>query len=664
MTRRLPVVPALLLTLLGLTSLAETARAQTADLTVAATHLASFAQGQAGATYTITVTNVGTAATAGGVIVTDTLPVGLAATFMSGTGWTCTLAALTCSRSDALAPAASYPVINLTVTVAADAAASVTNSVTVSGGGQTNTANDTATDGTPVCRVAASSSLTMPVTTFLHSYRVAFRTPTRLAVDADDNVYIADPAAGELLVRARDGAVLAVRRDLGNPVSIAVDAAGRTYVGDGAAGRVRVFDAAGIPLFDLGAGDGEFGHPGSIAVDPGTGEVYVTDTARHAVRVFTAAGALARSWGGSGSSERNFQVPTGIAFDALRGQVLVMDQLNYSLKVYDPGGNFLFCIGTSKLLSGGFFNPATGPARTLAAGQGVRVDALGRIFVTDAFQGQVFVLDPVGKLLGTIGTFGDADGQLRVPTDLVIDRAGRLFVASSNNARVEIFGLDAYADAEATVPALVSLNPATIDVTAGDAVANVTVTLPGRDPARADGASIRVNGLPPSGTAIGDADGDGVPDLLLTLPASALAATFAPALSGTVTATGVIDGLTFTGRAELAVTRAALVDADGDGVPDPADACPATPAGATVNADGCSVLQLCPCAGPAPGSAWRDHGEFYDCRQNAIAGLMATGRYTTELGTLFIEGARSSHCGTPAAPPAAALRGSPAGASR
>jgi hypothetical protein len=267
-------------------------------------------------------------------------------------------------------------------------------------------------------------------------------------------------------------------------------------------------------------------------------------------------------------------------------------------------------------------------------------------------------------LLGAIGSFGDGDGQLRVPTDLVIDGGGRLFVASSNNARIEIFGLDAHVDAEAIVPALVSLLPATIDVTASDAVANVKVTLPGRDPAGADAASIRVNGLLPSGTAIGDADGDGVPDLLLTLPASALAATFAPAVSGTVTATGLIGGLAFTGRAELTVTRVAIVDADGDGVPDPVDACPATPAGAKVNAGGCSVLQLCPCAGPAPGSTWRDHGEFYDCRQNAIAGLMAEGHYTTELGTLFIEGARSSHCGTPAAQPAAALRRSPAGASR
>ena len=58
------------------------------------------------------------------------------------------LGTLTCTRSDALAAGASYPVITLTVNVANNAAASVTNPLRVSGGGQTNTANDTATDPT------------------------------------------------------------------------------------------------------------------------------------------------------------------------------------------------------------------------------------------------------------------------------------------------------------------------------------------------------------------------------------------------------------------------------------------------------------------------------------------------------------------------------------
>jgi uncharacterized repeat protein (TIGR01451 family) len=120
------------------------------DLTIVKTHTGNFTQGQVGATYSLTVTNSGTAATSGVVSVVESAPTGLTITAMSGTGWTCVLASFTCTRSSALAAAASYPVITVTVTVAINAPASLTNSVTVSGGNQANTTNDTATDPTTI----------------------------------------------------------------------------------------------------------------------------------------------------------------------------------------------------------------------------------------------------------------------------------------------------------------------------------------------------------------------------------------------------------------------------------------------------------------------------------------------------------------------------------
>ena len=125
----------------------------TSDLTVTKTHTGSFIQGDTGKTYTITVKNSGVAATSGSVSVVDTLPAGLTATAMAGTGWTCTLGTLSCTRSDVLAAAASYPAITLTVNVSAGAPASVTNMVTVSGGGEGNTGNNQASDPTTIVTV-------------------------------------------------------------------------------------------------------------------------------------------------------------------------------------------------------------------------------------------------------------------------------------------------------------------------------------------------------------------------------------------------------------------------------------------------------------------------------------------------------------------------------
>jgi uncharacterized repeat protein (TIGR01451 family) len=122
---------------------------QLADLTIAKTHTGNFGQGEFGATYTITVSNVGPGATIGPVTVSDTLPDGLIASAISGSGWTCpTLTS--CNRSDVLAPGDSYPAITLTVNVAVNAPASVTNTATVSGGGELNLTNDSATDPTTI----------------------------------------------------------------------------------------------------------------------------------------------------------------------------------------------------------------------------------------------------------------------------------------------------------------------------------------------------------------------------------------------------------------------------------------------------------------------------------------------------------------------------------
>ncbi|HVH34525.1 MAG TPA: Ig-like domain repeat protein, partial [Tahibacter sp.] len=125
-----------------------------ADLTIAKSHAGNFTQGQTGATYTLTTSNVGGSPTSGAVTVMDTLPAGLTATAISGVGWTCTLGTLTCTRSDALAAGGSYPAITLTVNVAGNAPASVTNTAAVSGGGQTNTANDTASDPTTITQLS------------------------------------------------------------------------------------------------------------------------------------------------------------------------------------------------------------------------------------------------------------------------------------------------------------------------------------------------------------------------------------------------------------------------------------------------------------------------------------------------------------------------------
>jgi uncharacterized repeat protein (TIGR01451 family) len=117
----------------------------TPDLTLALRHVLPFRVGQTDATYVITVSNSGRGSTFGDVTVVTAIPVGLSPHTLTGSGWTCDLAALTCSRSDVLAAASSYPDISLVMDVAGGETP-VISTATVSGGGELTTDNDSATD--------------------------------------------------------------------------------------------------------------------------------------------------------------------------------------------------------------------------------------------------------------------------------------------------------------------------------------------------------------------------------------------------------------------------------------------------------------------------------------------------------------------------------------
>ena len=128
------------------------------DLSIGKSHSGDFTLGQTGASYSITVSNVGTGPSSGAVTVTELLPVGLTATSMAGSGWSCVQPAGPCSRSDVLSEGGNFPAITMNANVSNTAARTVTNTASVSGGGETNTSNDTASDPATVLMPVASAS--------------------------------------------------------------------------------------------------------------------------------------------------------------------------------------------------------------------------------------------------------------------------------------------------------------------------------------------------------------------------------------------------------------------------------------------------------------------------------------------------------------------------
>lgn len=121
-----------------------------------------------------------------------------------------------------------------------------------------------------------------------------FNLPTGIALDAEENVFVADSYNSRIQKFAPDGTFLAAwgahgtePGQLNCPQGLAVDGAGDLWVADTYNNRIQQFTAAGKFLTARGrqgTGAGEFWLPCGIAVDQ-AGTVYVADTMNNRVQV-------------------------------------------------------------------------------------------------------------------------------------------------------------------------------------------------------------------------------------------------------------------------------------------------------------------------------------------------------------------------------------------
>jgi DNA-binding beta-propeller fold protein YncE len=259
-----------------------------------------------------------------------------------------------------------------------------------------------------------------------------------VAVDASGRAIISDHVNARLLVRDRDGSLLAT---WGGPGSgpgqfhavqdVDVTESGEIYVVDSGNGRVQVLDGAGAFLRSIGP----FPAPANL-YDPTylevmrDGRVYVSDSQHHRIAAYDAAGQFRFSWGGPGFGTPGlFAGPRGIAADAA-GDLYVADEANVRIQKFDADGRFLAQWSISHLGTGSTPVP-----------RGVFVDDQDRVYVTDYRNDLVLVYMTSGSLIGWWSTHG-SDGSHFGPNDLHVDRHGRIVVVG-NDCRVKVYARDA-----------------------------------------------------------------------------------------------------------------------------------------------------------------------------------------------------------------------------
>lgn len=267
------------------------------------------------------------------------------------------------------------------------------------------------------------------------------REPSGIAVDASGNVHVADPFNHRIQIFNHDGLFLSfLGTSFSNdgyfqePTGIAVDAAGIVYVIDSGNHRIQTFDSEGNFLAKWGGegnGDGQFKNPYGIAMDA-TGYIYGTDTYNSRVQKFDNAGNFLAKWGEGGYEDGNFIAPTGIAVDR-SGYVYVIS--NYRIQIFDQWGHFL-----SKWEHLGLFYP-----------YGVAVNSEGFVYATDTEFHRILTFDSAGNQIGIWGgrsssklirppyVGGSGDGQFSGPKGITVDTADNVYVADTNNQRIQKF---------------------------------------------------------------------------------------------------------------------------------------------------------------------------------------------------------------------------------
>lgn len=155
--------------------------------------------------------------------------------------------------------------------------------------------------------------------------------PSRMDLDAEGRVYVADELCHCVWIFAPTGALVARWGGLGDaptrfraPAGVAVGEKGRVYVADAGNRRVQVFDSIGNWVATwTGPADDPLVEPAGIDVGP-DGRVWVADAGAGRVRAFTPEGFPVLSFDG-GPGDGAFRAPCDV--EAVRGsRVWVVDR--------------------------------------------------------------------------------------------------------------------------------------------------------------------------------------------------------------------------------------------------------------------------------------------------------------------------------------------------
>jgi DNA-binding beta-propeller fold protein YncE len=290
---------------------------------------------------------------------------------------------------------------------------------------------------------SALASLRDNIVTFVYGRERVLLAPHHVTVDSRGRILIVDPDARTVHVLGNGDSFRIAggrQRRLQLPNGIAVDAADNIYVADSERGLVLVYAPDGKFLRYIGKRGDEtlFHYPTAIAIDRPSGRLFLLDSPRHLLFVLDLEGNILQRVGrrsaraiGQFSGDTipmDFDYPTEIAIG--NNELVVVDSGNSRIRIMD-----LQCKPFAQ-----FRIPAT-PGPALIDEVGLSVDLTGNIYVSYTRDSTIRIYGREGSLLGSFGHNGLGIAEFNSPAGLWIDGTNRLYVADTNNGRVQVFQL-------------------------------------------------------------------------------------------------------------------------------------------------------------------------------------------------------------------------------
>lgn len=271
--------------------------------------------------------------------------------------------------------------------------------------------------------------------------------PLDVAVDdANDRVYIAEEFNNRVSVFDKAGNYLTSIQggqgdfieSLTRPNGVAVAPNGNLYIADTWNYLIREFTAEGSlvtswgqplqegALAETDPKDGFWG-PRDVAID-GEGNVYVADTGNKRVRVYDASGNYLRDIGSAGSDLGQLDEPSGLAIDRVEQRLYVADTWNQRVSVFNLDGSPQFAFA----VRGWYEDLGNRPYLALDAVRHL-------IYVTDPDAGRVLVYDLQGNCVGSFGQPSDTpvdSTQFDTIGGIATDSDGNVYVADASAGRL------------------------------------------------------------------------------------------------------------------------------------------------------------------------------------------------------------------------------------